>query len=276
MPTHTDSQFQEFMDNLKPTNQGLDFFSDFDKIEKNVSKIKVKLCTLDALLGTDDLHASVQTIWDENPSTFQVLPILVAVREKETCVRVSLDCYKKMSEYLTSVAGVMEFLHGTGLDKVFVSKKISKLVDYVFGIETGLDTNARKNRSGKIMEHDIAQIFSANGITFNEQVSSKEIPAIKAALGSDTKIFDFVISKNGTTYLIETNFYSGGGSKLNEVARSYTDISQKVNAVSGYKFVWITDGAGWNDAESKLKEAYKAIPYVYNFTNLNEFLELVK
>ena len=276
MEVHTDEQFQQFLRTLTATNQSLDFFCDFDKINKNVLAIKVKLCTLNALLGVSDLRAAVQAIWDQSPKVFEVLPILVAVREKETNVRITLSHCEPMSSFFKSVDKVVEFLEGTHLNNVFQSKKITNLVDYVFGIETGLDTNARKNRSGKIMEADITGLFKSHGLRFETQYSSKNIPAIQEVLGKDTKVFDFMIKANGTTYLIETNFYSGGGSKLNEVARSYIEVSQKVNSVNGFKFVWITDGAGWHDAKSKLAEAYRSIPYVYNFANIDEFIAMVK
>lgn len=276
MAAHTDEQFQQFLRTLTATNQSLDFFCDFDKINENVLAIKVKLCTLNALLGVSDLRAAVQAVWDQSPKVFEVLPILLAVREKETNVRITLSHSEPMSSFFKSVDKVVEFLNGTHLNNVFQSKKITNLVDYVFGIETGLDTNARKNRSGKIMEADIAGLFKSHGLQFKMQYSSKDIPAIQAVLGKDTKVFDFMIKANGTTYLIETNFYSGGGSKLNEVARSYIEVSQKVNSVSGFKFVWITDGAGWHSAKSKLAEAYRSIPYVYNFANIDEFIAMVK
>lgn len=276
MAAHTDEQFQQFLKTLTATNQSLDFFCDFDKINENVLAIKIKLCTLNALLGVSDIRVAVKAIWEQSPKVFDVLPILLAVREKETNVRITLTQSKPMNSFFTSVDGVAEFLERTKLAEVFRSKKITNLVDYVFGIETGLDTNARKNRSGKIMEADIETLFKSHGLRFEMQYSSKNIPAIQAVLGKDTKVFDFMIKANGTTYLIETNFYSGGGSKLNEVARSYCEVSQKVNAVSGYKFVWITDGAGWHSAKSKLAEAYRIIPHVYNFANINEFIDLVK
>ena len=107
-------------------------------------------------------------------------------------------------------------------------------------------------------------------------MSSKEFPAIAAALGADQKVFDFVITANAKTYLIEVNFYSGGGSKLNEVARSYTDVAPKVNGVPGFEFVWVTDGIGWNSARNKLEEAFAAIPSIYNLTTISEFIALVK
>jgi type II restriction enzyme len=170
----------------------------------------------------------------------------------------------------------MKFIEGTGLDKVFKNKEVKDLVDYVFGVETGLDTNARKNRSGEITETLVARIFKNAGVKYREQVSSKEFPAISAVLGADQKVFDFAVSANGKNYLIEVNFYSGGGSKLNEVARSYTDVAPKVNGVPGFEFVWITDGIGWNSARNKLEEAFAAIPSIYNLTTISEFIERVK
>lgn len=96
------------------------------------------------------------------------------------------------------------------------------------------------------------------------------------ALGADNKRFDFVIRTPEKTYLIETNFYTGGGSKLNEVARSYSELAPKINAVPGFEFVWITDGIGWKSARNKLKESFAHIPSVYNLTNINTFIDKLK
>jgi len=170
----------------------------------------------------------------------------------------------------------MEFLDNTGLTEIFQSKKINDLVDYVFGIETGLDTNARKNRSGHVMEGMVSRILDKNGISYRQEVYSSEWPEITKVLGDDEKRFDFVIETKEKTYLIEVNFYSGGGSKLNEVARSYSDIAPKINSVPGFEFVWITDGIGWNSAKNKLQEAYSIIPSVYNLTNISSFIAGLK
>ena len=182
-----------------------------------------------------------------------------------SCLRATLKSSKK----------VVEFLEDTGLAEVFRSKRIKDLVDYVFGIETGLDTNARKNRSGHIMENTVAKLFSDANVDFRQEVYSSEFPEL-SVLGTDEKRFDFFIETSDKKYLIEVNFYSGGGSKLNEVARSYTDLAPKVNSVKGFEFVWITDGIGWKSARNKLEEAYNTIPSVYNLTNITEFLDLVK
>ena len=277
MSAHTKEQFDLFISQLQETNQTLDFFCDFDKISQNVEDIKLSLCMLNSLIGSSDLRKSVETIWKRDKSAFGVMDILIAVRsEGKKKVLDSLGRCVVLDTLFNSVDGVMEFLENTGLAEIFLSKKINDLVDYVFGIETGLDTNARKNRSGHVMEDMVARIFEKNGIHYRQEVYSSEWPTITRVLGDDEKRFDFVIKTAAKTYLIEVNFYSGGGSKLNEVARSYSDIAPKINSVSGFEFVWITDGIGWKSAKNKLQEAYSIIPSIYNLTDIIKFIKLVK
>jgi len=265
------------MSQLQETNQTLDFFCDFDKISQNVEDIKLSLCMLNSLIGASDMRKAVETIWNRDKTAFNVMDILIAVRnEGRKKVINSLGQCIELGSFFKSTDGVMEFLDNTGLTEVFQSRKINDLVDYVFGIETGLDTNARKNRSGHVMENKVARIFDANGVRYRKEVYSREWLEITRVLGDDEKRFDFVIQKSKKTYLIEVNFYSGGGSKLNEVARSYSDIAPKINSVDGFEFVWITDGIGWISAKNKLQEAYNIIPSVYNLTNIVDFIKLVK
>lgn len=269
--------FNKFMSQLQETNQTLDFFCDFDKIAANVDNIKLSLCMLNSMIGTTDLRRSVETIWNRDRSAFSVMDILIAVRSegKKVVLNSAGDCII-LDKLFTSIDGVMEYLEGTGLADLFRQKKINDLVDYVFGIETGLDSNARKNRSGHVMERMVASILKENGIKFRQEVYSTEWSNLQRVLGDDEKRFDFVIQTPKKTYLIEVNFYSGGGSKLNEVARSYSDIAPKINSVSGFEFVWITDGIGWKSAKNKLQEAYSIIPSIYNLTSIKEFLQEVK
>lgn len=277
MAAHTQEQFDLFMSQLRETNATLDFYCDFPKITRNVAEIEISLNTLNYLIGKDDLRAAVEALWNRDRRVFEVMDILIATRKKDDKKYIDYDgSMHSVHSLFRSVDGVMKFIEGTGLDKVFRNKEVKDLVDYVFGVETGLDTNARKNRSGDITETLVARIFSNAGIAYREQVSSKEFPTIAAVLGADQKVFDFAISANGKTYLIEVNFYSGGGSKLNEVARSYTDVAPKVNGVSGFEFVWITDGIGWNSARNKLEEAFAAIPSIYNLTTISEFIKRIK
>lgn len=269
--------FSTFMSQLQETNQTLDFFCDFEKINRNVSDIKLSLCMLNSLIGASNMRAAVETLWQRDKSAFNVMDILIAVRSegrKKVLNRLG-ECVI-LDSLFNTVDGVMEFLNDTGLGSIFQSRKIKDLSDYVFGIETGLDTNARKNRSGHVMEKMVGSIFDKNGVEYRTEVYSSEWPAITKVLGDDEKRFDFVVETRSKTYLIEVNFYSGGGSKLNEVARSYSDLSPKINSVAGFEFVWITDGIGWHSARNKIQEAYNIIPSVYNLTSIKDFIEIIK
>lgn len=272
-----EKNFDVFMSELQETNQTLDFFCDFDKIERNVENIKLSLCMLNSLINSSNLRNSVQAIWERDKTAFSVMDILIAVRSegKKKVLNECGECVV-LDRFFDSVEGVMEYLESTGLAEIFRKGIIKDLVDYVFGIETGLDSNARKNRSGHVMENRVAKIFESYGINYRREVYSREWKEIADALGDDEKRFDFVIETNIKTYLIEVNFYSGGGSKLNEVARSYSDIAPKINSVPGFEFVWITDGVGWKSARNKLQEAYNIIHSIYNLTSIQEFVNKTK
>lgn len=268
--------FNKFMSQLQETNQTLDFFCDFGKISQNVENIRLSLCMLNSLIGATDMRKSVETIWNRDKSAFNVMDILIAVRSdgKKKVLNNLANCIV-LNSLFDSIDGVMEFLNDTGLTEVLQQRKISDLTDYVFGIETGLDSNARKNRSGHVMENMVARIFDNADVEYRQEVYSREWPEITRVLGDDEKRFDFVIKTDSNTFLIEVNFYSGGGSKLNEVARSYSDIAPKINSVPGFEFVWITDGIGWKSARNKLHEAYSIIPSVYNLTDIEEFIKRI-
>lgn len=266
-------RFNEFMKLLKETHFSLKDYVDFPKVAANVEAISIKLNQLNYLIGQKDMAEAVKRLWEENPKVFSVLDVLIAVRTKDkkksidTAGNIHLIC-----DYFKSPEQVTVFLNETGLTEVLQNKQIKNLVDYVFGVEVGLDSNARKNRCGHIMESIVANILTRNGIQFEQEVYYTEFPEIVKALGADKKRFDFVIRTPGKTYLIEANFYTGGGSKLNEVARAYSELAPKINAVPGFEFIWITDGIGWEDARNKLEEAFNHIPSIYNLSNIDLFI----
>lgn len=269
-------RFQLFLSQLSETNTTLDSFTDFEKVGTNVGKIAIKLNQLNYLIGKEDLHAAIKDLFEENPTTFEVLEILVAVRKSDRKKVLNKDLKPQLLEdYLKTYEDICEYIDDTGLAKVFQSQKVTNLVDYVFGVEVGLDTNARKNRGGQNMENAVARLFRNAGICFQKEVNSTNFPDIES-LGEDLKRFDFVIKTKERTYLIEVNYYNSGGSKLNEVARSYSDVAPKINQYPNYEFVWITDGQGWLSAKNKLEEAFSIIPCVYNLTSLDEFIAKVK
>ena len=275
MKAHDKKQFEIFLSQLKETNAALDFFCDFDKISKNVDKISIKLNQLNYLIGQKDMEAAIHNLWNENSKVFSVLDILIAVRTSDNKKAINKKGDVQLIEnFFKTPEGVIEYIKGTGLQSVFENKQIKNLVDYVFGVETGLDTNARKNRSGHIMEYSIAQLLTKEGIPFRQEVYSSEFPQL-SVLGEDMKRFDFVINTSKKTYLIEVNFYSRGGTKLNEVASSYTELAPKINSVKGFEFVWITDGIGWLSAKNKLEEAFYTIPSIYNLTSISDFVNII-
>jgi type II restriction enzyme len=269
-------QFNTFMSQLSETNATLDYFTDFEKIKQNVNRISIKLNQLNYLIGKDDLKSAIIELFDENPKVFEVLDILIAVRKNK--VAKTFDTNGKVvlvDSYFETSEKIFEFINETGLGEIFRNKNVTNLVDYVFGVEVGLDTNARKNRGGENMSKAVSLQFDKEKIFYKKEVNSTEFPKI-TSLGADLKRFDFVIKTNSKTYLIETNFYNGGGSKLNEVARAYSDVAPKINQYPEFEFVWITDGQGWKSAKNKLEEAFYTIPSVYNLSTLNLFITKIK
>ena len=267
--------FNLFLSQLSKTNATLDYFVDFSKVARNVHKIAIKLNQLNYLIGKENIEEAINELYEENPKVFEVLDILIAVRNKKTKTFNNNGIIVSLESYFSSPKGVLEYIHETRLAEVFKNKEITNLVDYVFGIEVGLDTNARKNRGGKNMSKAVSLFFDRGGIFYKTEVNSTLFLDIES-LGVDVKRFDFVIKTKKKTYLIETNFYNTGGSKLNEVARAYSEVAPKINQYENYEFVWITDGQGWLKAKNKLEEAFNTIPSIYNLTTLAEFIEKIK
>lgn len=277
MGTHSKEQFEVFMSQLLETNATLGFYCDFDKIKRNVADIEISLNMLNYLLGQQDLRLAVKSLWERDRKVFEILQILIAVRKRDNKKVVTTDgTVIPIQNYLNSFEGVMEYLERTGLARVFQDKSVKNLVDYVFGVEAGLDTHARKNRSGNVTEELITDILNKNDVKFRREVYSTDFPKVHKALDGDRKRFDFVIETQACTYLMEVNFYSDGGSKPNEVARAYTELAPKIDRVEGYKFVWITDGIGWKKAKSIIAAAYMSIPDVYNLTGIKELIRQIK
>lgn len=269
-------QFNVFMSQLSETNATLDYFTDFEKIKLNVNKVSIKLNQLNYLIGKEDLNKAIKELFEENPKVFEVLDIIIAVRKNKIAKTFNREGeIVLLDSYFISTEKIFEFIEDTGLGDIFRNKNITNLVDYVFGVEVGLDTNARKNRGGDNMSKAVSLLFDNENIFYKKEVNSSVFLDI-TSLGSDLKRFDFVIKTKVKTYLIETNFYNGGGSKLNEVARAYSDVAPKINQYQNYEFVWITDGQGWKSAKNKLEQAFSTIPSVYNLTTLENFIEKIK
>jgi type II restriction enzyme len=238
-----------------------------------ISKNHIIKLTQHYWIGKENLKEAVEELYEENETVFQVLDILIAVRGNKKVINgegnvVFLETYFETPEK------IVEYIEKTGLANVFRNKNIANLVDYVFGVEAGLDTNARKNRGGDNMSKAVSLILDKANIFYKKEVNNTFFPEI-VSLGTDVKRFDFVIKTKKKTYLIETNYYNGGGSKLNEIARAYSDVASKINQYEGYEFVWITDGQGWLSAKNKLEEAFSIIPSLYNLSTLHLFIDRI-
>lgn len=269
-------KFSVFFDNITEIKIGFDYYTDFKKVINNVNTISLRLTQLNYLVGQKDMRKAVEELWKENPKAFSVMGILVAVRKKQNKKAWGRDGSERLVyNYFDSVDHIMEFIEDSGLLIVLQDKHIKNLVDYVFGVETGLDTHGRKNRIGEIMASKIAQQFDETNISYEREVQSKNFPAIKSVLGKDSKRFDFVISCPSKKYLVEVNYYGTQGSKVTEIPRSYMDVAKKINSVEGFEFVWITDGIGWKKAKEQLNEAYDEIPNVYNLNTLQDFINKI-
>lgn len=267
-------QFKDFMKLLSTTNSTLDFFVDFEKVSRNINKIAIKLNQLNYLIGKENIEQAIRELYKENPNCFSVLNILIAVRDNREVLAPNGEIVF-LNTYFSDENKIIEFVNETGIYRILKNKDIKNLVDYVFGIEVGLDTNARKNRGGKNMEKLVASVLNDNNIPFEAEIKSDTFPEL-LSLGEDIKRFDFVVKTKRKTYLIEVNYYNGGGSKLNETARAYTDIAPKINQYDKFEFVWITDGQGWHSAKNKLNEAFNTISKLYNLKSLPNFIEIIK
>lgn len=265
--------FDEFLQNLQTSNRSLDFFVDWQKCLKNKDEISIALNHLNFLLGKDkkELKTCIKKLFQQYPKAFSVLNILIAVRDKNDLVLDIDGNFYSLDSYFENYEKIYEFICQTGLEQIFCNRCIKDLNDFVFGIEVGLDSNARKNRSGKAMETYISAIFSKAGLNFKEQVDIRNFGDLHQSFGDDIKKFDFVIFGKNKVYFVEANFYTSGGSKLNEVARAYQDLAPKFEMFSNYEFVWITDGKGWLSAKNKLQEAYKYVE-IYNLSNIKDFV----
>lgn len=270
-----------FYKTMTKTTNSLEMFVNFPKIFKNIEENEIHLNTLNFLLNKDNMEQAVKALYKLSPKSFEILDLLIAVSKKNNLIVYKEGdkfLNKQTTDYLKSPTEILYYLEKTGLTKLFQSGKIKNLVDYTFGVEVGLDSNTRKNRTGKIMEKIITKIFSENNLSYETQVKSKNIHELDNYPDFEKidKIFDFVVRTKKNTYLIETNFYNSGGSKLNEVCRSYTNINQNISNIEKVEFVWITDGNGWNSTKKGFKEAFSKIKHVYNLNTMKNFINILR
>ena len=272
--------FNDWLGKFRESIADYDYYIDFPKIYKNVDAIRVELNILNTLVGSQNIEQEFDDLITKYPEILKCIPILLAVRSKEIYA-IDEDgeysySFNKMN-YSTEQYKV--FMRKTGLFDLIANHIISNLVDYVTGVETGLDSNGRKNRGGHLMENLVEGYIQKAGYVkgkdyFKEMNLSEiekkwniDLSAISNQ-GKAEKRFDFVIKTDNDIYGIETNFYGGGGSKLNETARSYKTLALETNTIDGFKFAWFTDGRGWNSARNNLEETFDGMDDIYNINDL--------
>ncbi|MDD3475481.1 MAG: type II restriction endonuclease [Sulfurimonas sp.] len=278
-----------------------DYFTDFEKVKKNIKKIEKELNLLNYLIGKENLEEEFLSLVEEYPKVRKILPILIAIRNNklsETSVITDeelLNAENKKYIFNDPIdenikKELLIFFNISGLKYLFESKSVKNLVDYCYGVEVGLDTNARKNRTGKLME-ELCENFMNNFIKEHKEFKLlreatkvhilKEFNIdVKTQIDADEKKkndrrFDFVLydTKKHKLYIFEVNYYSSSGSKPNSIAREYTDLFVLLKS-QNIEFVWITDGKGWLKMTNALEQTVEHNDYVINLDMLkNGILE---
>jgi len=272
--------FKEWLSTFRPCISDYCYYVDFDKVHNNVDNIKIELNILNSLVGSKDIEQDFEDIITKYPETLKCIPLLLAVRSNEISVTDADGEYNfSFRKQNYSIDDYKMFMRKTKMFDLLENHIVSNLVDYATGVETGLDSNGRKNRGGHLMENLVEDYIQKAGlikgqnyfkemyITEIEKKWNINLSAISNQ-GKMEKRFDFVIKTDNQIYVVETNFYSSGGSKLNETARSYKTLAQEVASIDGVTFIWFTDGCGWNSARNNLEETFDVLDTVYNIQDL--------
>ena len=274
--------FDEWLETFRASINDYDYYTDFAKVYERAARFKAEIYLLNSLAGSKNIERDFENLLEKYPACLRAVPILLAVRANEIFCR---DTNYRFDEPNQSVEQYKFFMRRTGLFDLLENHIVSNLYDYATGVEVGLDSNGRKNRGGHQMENLVRKFLEEAGVEFYAEKYSHEVEKIFgldlsaiSAEGTSTKRFDFVVKSSETVFGIETNFYASGGSKLNETARSYKMIAEESKNISGFKFVWITDGNGWKSARKNLKETFLVLDTLYNIKDLEDgiFRELFK
>ena len=272
--------FSEWLSKFRSSIANYGYYVDFEKVHRNVDGVKIELNILNSLIGSKDIENDFENLVARYPETLKCIPLLLAVREKEIyAIDGDGEFTYNFKKPNYSVEQYKIFMRKTGLFDLLEKHIINNLIDYATGVETGLDSNGRKNRGGHLME-DLVESFIVKAGYEKDKTYFKEmyIHEITEKWGIDLsaisnqgkaeKRFDFVIKTDNVIYGIETNFYASGGSKLNETARSYKQIAQEAATIDGFEFVWFTDGSGWNTAKNNLEETIDVMEHIYSIDDL--------
>lgn len=268
--------FVEWLGTFKDNISDYKYYINFDKVYKNVEENKVEFNMLNSLLGSKNIEEDFINLVTKYPEVLKCIPILLAVRNMEIPAMdeegAFIYNFKKMNQ---SLEQYIVFMNKTGLFDLLANRGVTNIIDFVLGVETGLDSNGRKNRGGHLMEDLIEGYLKSEGVEYYKEMYLKDVEekwgvnlSSLSNNGKSAKRFDFVVKTNNMIYGIETNFYTSGGSKLNETARSYKMIAEECKNIQGFKFVWFTDGKGWTSAKKNLEETFDVLDSIYNIKDV--------
>lgn len=279
--------FEEWLLGFEDSIASWKYYTDFDKVYRNVGRIKNELNLLTGLIGSKDIEEEFRELVIEYPKVLSVIPILIAKRENIIIIKDAVkDYYYNFKQMNYSIDEYVMFMRKTGIFDLLENHLISNVFDYVTGVEVGMDTNGRKGRTGDAMEDLVESYLLKSGFVrdfnyFKEytktDIMSKwgvDLSHIEQKLKGNSqnknaeKRFDFVVKTDGMLYVIETNFYAVQGSKLNETARSYKMIETEFKNMKDVTFVWITDGKGWKSARHNLEETFNEMDNIYNINDM--------
>lgn len=272
--------FSEWLLGFRDSIADYGYYIDFDKVHRNVDNIKIELNILNSLIGSNNIETDFENLINKYPETLKCIPLLLVVRSNEIyAIDGDGDYTYNFKNPNLSVEQYKVFMRKTGLFDLIENHIVNNLVDYATGVETGLDSNGRKNRGGHLMENLVESFIQKAGFVKDEsyfkemyihQITDKwdiDLSAISNQ-GKTEKRFDFVVKIPNMIYGIETNFYGSGGSKLNETARSYKTLALETDTIDGFTFVWFTDGKGWTSARHNLEETFDVMEHVYNINDM--------
>ena len=272
--------FSEWLLGFRDSIADYGYYIDFEKVHRNVDSIKIELNILNSLIGSNNIETDFENLINKYPETLKCIPLLLAVRSNEIyAIDGDGDYTYNFKNPNLSVEQYKVFMRKTGLFDLIENHIVNNLVDYATGVETGLDSNGRKNRGGHLMENLVESFIQKAGFVKDEsyfkemyihQITDKwdiDLSAISNQ-GKMEKRFDFVVKTPTMIYGIETNFYGSGGSKLNETARSYKTLALETDTIDGFTFVWFTDGKGWTSARHNLEETFDVMEHVYNINDM--------
>lgn len=286
--------FNELKDTFKDSIFTWNYFTNFEKVKANVTKVEKELNLLNYLIGKEYIEDEFLSLIEEYPKTREALPLLIAIRKDKlsnTSIIIDRDTliaenkkylfYDELTQNIKNE--LLIFFRESGLKDIFENKHIKNLVDYCFGVEVGFDTNARKNRTGTLMENIVSQYLSEfclenSDFSYIEQATQKRIKEqfdYEIEIDKNGRRFDFALYNKTTNrlFLIEVNYYSGGGSKLKATAGEYKGLNDFIKE-QGIDFIWITDGKGWLTALNPLEETFNHNDYVINLNMIkNGILE---